>query len=957
MKINFDQINLQNSNMIKTSTSVENVPAKAAPTISRPVDFLSGENTVLRDKKDKKTFEDISAYAKNTDVENLSNYRTLMANTMSEEDYKKGCKEGFDFGSLDQKKSVTILDRIKAEVAKSGKNVPGFTDDLDEEVVAEALGSDTLARSITTAMAGENVPVTKENLSGIKLAISMAESIETLTDPAISSMVSKGEAPTIENIYFAINSTAQKSSSSAPSFVVSGVSGYMTRLDKGGDATLSDDEIASVLKQEGIESTDENMELAGMALKNDIEVTSENLKDIKTFKSISFPVEREDLAKSIAAAIASGKPAVKADLTEKKSIYKKAAELYEYMNSEAVNIADPDPVSKTRILTEIRLKMTAEVNLKLIESGVAIDTKDLEGFLEELKAAEKNVAEEYFGEDPEAVIKYENWTAVDRAVADMRSFPVEIAGVNEGHPEEVSFEDFYDKGAALKADFDRAGRAYEPLMSAPRADLGDRITKAFANVDDILRDLTLEVNDENRKAVRILGYNSMEITDKNINTIKAAVDTVRGVIDRMTPAKTLSMIRDNINPMEKSLSEISDYLDSKEDDPHEKAQSYSRFLYALQRDKEITEDERNGFIGIYRLLNRIERNDSAVIGAVVNMGAELNFENMLKAARSQKVKNMDFTVDASFGEAVQVIKNGDTITDQIYAAFSPVAEKITRAMTEGDSLEEAYEQEYEALRKCTEDFSQEIKTTLEKCEMPVTPENLSAAGAVLDESLSVYEKIRQKEEKLKGKSDIDTSKLKAELLGDKDGFKEAYDEFLGEISENLETLSLEGAEDYIDVRDLMLLHKQISVAAGLAKGDEYTFPMEVKGEIFNVHLSFERGDVPGSIRMAIEQNGETEEAYLEVRNNRIYGYMTGNSDEAINELTSAVDIFNKQIKIDETINLEVETINVIRKSQQDPDYTRPGWNTEVPSDLSNVEKQDNALLYRIAKIMLTSIKK
>ena len=62
----------------------------------------------------------------------------------------------------------------------------------------------------------------------------------------------------------------------------------------------------------------------------------------------------------------------------------------------------------------------------------------------------------------------------------------------------------------------------ESLMTEPRKDLGDKISKAFRNIDDILSDLGLETNEENRRAVRILGYNRMQINNDNINAIKAA---------------------------------------------------------------------------------------------------------------------------------------------------------------------------------------------------------------------------------------------------------------------------------------------------------------------------------------------------------------------------------------------------------------------------------------------------
>ena len=113
----------------------------------------------------------------------------------------------------------------------------------------------------------------------------------------------------------------------------------------------------------------------------------------------------------------------------------------------------------------------------------------------------------------------------------------------------------------------KASAAYETLMTEPRRDLGDRISKAFRNIDDILTDLGLETSESNKRAVRILGYNRMEINEDNINAVKEADSRVTGVISRMTPATTLQMIREQKNPLEMTMEELEAYLDSKDADP------------------------------------------------------------------------------------------------------------------------------------------------------------------------------------------------------------------------------------------------------------------------------------------------------------------------------------------------------------------------------------------------------
>ena len=52
----------------------------------------------------------------------------------------------FDPRELDQDTAVTIVDRIKAELVRSGQNIAGYTDDIDLDTLAAAVGSDTLAQ-------------------------------------------------------------------------------------------------------------------------------------------------------------------------------------------------------------------------------------------------------------------------------------------------------------------------------------------------------------------------------------------------------------------------------------------------------------------------------------------------------------------------------------------------------------------------------------------------------------------------------------------------------------------------------------------------------------------------------------------------------------------------------------------------------------------------------------------
>lgn len=65
------------------------------------------------------------------------------------------------------------------------------------------------------------------------------------------------------------------------------------------------------------------------------------------------------------------------------------------------------------------------------------------------------------------------------------------------------------------------------------------------------------------------------------------------------------MIRDGVNPLQTSMEDLEEYL-SGQDTYAEDSEKYSRFLYRLEQNNEITPEEKESFIGIYRLLRQVE---------------------------------------------------------------------------------------------------------------------------------------------------------------------------------------------------------------------------------------------------------------------------------------------------------------------------------------------------------------
>ncbi len=347
-------------------------------------------------------------------------------------------------------------------------------------------------------------------------------------------------------------------------------------------------------------------------------------------------------------------------------------------------------VQARRQLEEIRLMMTEEANRHLLKAGISIDTTELSKLVDALRAAEERINAVLFQgesaeENAERALLYEETLTRTKELSGM---PAAVIGKILSKFSQSTLLHIHEAGRALQNQLEnqlnqqgnknagqnpeqqqKASAAYETLMTEPRRDLGDRISKAFGNIDDILTDLGLETSESNKRAVRILGYNRMEINEDNINAVKEADSQVTGVISRMTPATTLQMIREQKNPLEMTMEELEAYLDSKDADPARDAEKYAKFLQRLDRTHNISAEEREAYIGIYRMFRQIEKSDGAVIGSLVASGAQMNFKNMLSAVRTAADKNMDVRVDDGFGGLEQLITKGKAIDTQINAGY------------------------------------------------------------------------------------------------------------------------------------------------------------------------------------------------------------------------------------------------------------------------------------------------
>jgi len=907
-------------------------------------------------KEKGKSLIELQQEAGNIDAAVRQDYMTVMSNTMSEEDYAKLQEEGFHFESMDPEVAVNIVDKIKAELARSGKHIAGYTDDLDMDTLAAAVGSEALAAAVAQSFYQADVPLTEENLNDVVQAWNMAAELKPLGDGSVNYLIDNEMETEIWNLYLAQNSGAGAGGSSVPKYYAEDVQGYYTQsADVQGQEELSG-QIDKIIESSGREVNEESRKAANWLLSQGLPLTQENLDRLDKIGELTLPVTEEEFAKAAAEAVAEGRNPIHGDLADSgKNLYEKASEIAEYYFNEEVWAAHAEDITARRQLEEIRLRMTAEVNVKLLKSGFSIDTAPMEELVEALKQAEAQLAREYFPDDAQAVEKYRFLQETNRVVAELPGLPAQVLGSFAEGQATAGLEEFHSQGKALQDTYEKANESYESLMTSPRSDLGDSIKKAFANVDDILRDLGLELTEENRRAARILGYNRMEMTVRNIETVREADRQVQTVVEKMTPGAVMKMIKDGVNPLEKSFEELEAYFDGLPEDYRDSSESYSRFLYGLEKNHAVTEEERAGYIGIYRLLRQIEKTDGAAVGALVNVQAQVQFANLLSAVRSNKVKTLDLKASDAFGAVERLVQKGESISNQIARAFVRDVEEI---LTEVSYSEEAAaEYNRESLEQIRQAAGADAETVamLQRGEMPANADNLMAAQALANGTEDIFAPAGKKREDSQGiqgglteEDDEVVRSLKLwQSLDEKASFRETYAETVQEAVAAVETASFEEADNSVDVRRLQLIHKQLTVVSSLAEQEEYIVPMDIGGILSRVHLTFDRaGEKKGTVKIDVRmEDGEPLRAELSMENNTIHGIFTGKTQDEVMKLQKIADTFKEAASESWT----VDGISIVTAEKTAAEKVK----TDIGKD---ADRADNTELYRMAKVFLHAVK-
>lgn len=922
--------------------------------------------------------QDIMKNAGVMDVTANRNYMTVMSNSMSDEDYEQLIKEGYKPGETSIETTVTVTDEIKAKLAQSGVIVEGYNDDLSDEVLQEITGSESAANAIKKAFREADIPMTAKNVQSAAEALQLAGEIPEITDGMCDYLLRNGIDPTIDHLYRVRFSGAEVSENMG-GYYSDDIGGYMTKQSSEFDWKSMEVRLSQTIERAGLPVNDETLKEAQWLVKSGILFNETNIKFLNDLKGLQMPMAEEDVAKCIANAIADGREAKEAYLNNTSSKLTEAVQAYEDVQSfsfeavkvvveggkslnikelrvamqsiriegtvgkdgvslsveassasveavssmtnlTAANVAEgdenPDLVKAMRILEETRLAMTIENNYRLMKLGYNIETTELSQLVEDLKAVEAQRQNTLFPKDAEAAQKATLWQATNDKLVTLAFMPAATVGKIVQTEGVHTLSSVHDMGEAMRQDYLKAGEQYELLGTEVRADLGDSIKKAFNNVDDILQDLKFDINDTNRRAVRILGYNSMEVTVSNIESVKDADAGLQRIMNKMTPASTLQLIRDGINPLETDLTTLENQLDAYETTIEQTAEKYSKFLFKLEKNHEITPEERESYIGIYRLLHQIEKADGALVGNVLSQGAEMTFKNLLSAMRSGKSTGMDYSIDDSFGNLAKTAGYEFNISDQILKGFES-------AVIGSDEVNaEVLAEDLGELREILTGDNSDAVEELMHYNQEVTPDNIQSmqmllkAPDTLQGAWNIFQNVAEDEyrsgksrkntgEGLKesisqlqgadGKSRIAEGEISAleeavfalqDAFTDQESVTEAYAELLKQTESLMEESMMNDEIGRIDIKSMTSAYKQLSFTGNLMREENYEIPAYINGKLQGIRVKIvHKGENDGNViaTLSTEKYGNIV-AQFRLTEEKVQGYIACDSEEGTEAL-------------------------------------------------------------------------
>lgn len=651
-------------------------------------------------------------------------------------------EEGVDVNDLEVEKIVTVAEQIRIKMAAYGDG-DVYVGDIDKAAVKEVLG-ESMAYMVADKLAQYSYPVTDDNIQEIAEAIAVAKELEPMSADSKLYLMKNGFAPTVENLY-----TAQHAGN------------YGNRTVPISDAQWNSilPQVEGKLADAGIEATDETLADMRNLVNNGVGITQESLalyKDITEAGEIieginsrnagTAAIFTEVVADKMVATMVDREAAREANLSDEPVTWQKAKYAMEVLegltiegllefvgngeysqniegiaqaqanaqSGKPVNmdvlsvLGSSENVARYRQVQEIRLVMTFEAAYVMEKNGIDVNLTELSVMVEELKQLEGGLV----NRNPADAGDVAGFADVMQKVNDLRMAPCDVIGQAVTW-REINIERLSESAIQVKQQYVEAGKAYEAMFTEVRTDLGDSLDKAIAaSTDSILKELEQDITEENRRAVRILSYNSMEMTIENFTKVKEIDTDLNELFYSLLPDIALDMLREGIDILGMDIKELSKEAQERAAKKEAvRAVKFSEYLYALDHKGEISEADREKYMALYTILNKLKKDEGNAAGQLANQGLEANLSNLVTAYMTRNDAGMN-----------SLINEQNAVNEQ----GSKAAHNNAKLNYYKNLLSELGRLPEEAVKLVTEN------------ELPHTVNNLTAAGLLYKDKEYVY---------------------------------------------------------------------------------------------------------------------------------------------------------------------------------------------------------------------------
>lgn len=663
-------------------------------------------------------------------------------------------------------------------------------------------------------------------------------------------------------------------------------------------ATISDEvaekmqpQIDKIIEQAGYEGDERALAGARLLLNNNLPVTTDTITAYMDYQAyadgenniegLAIPDNENDIYDIKADELYNKVNSISADTIYDMSLCGKQltiAAAYKYVNDNSdIERDNLKAVSDMRQMEELRLSMTMDAARRLVNRDINIDTRELSKVVEELKNIEKELVN--------AQLSAEGVEPTDENIAIYNELSEKVAGLGDAPASiiaapllgdaftvnalsdrgELAYNDMPEEVRANNS-FEKVVRQYEAVGTAPRADMGDSISKAFSNVDDILKELDMPVSDENRRAVRILGYNSIEITEDNINQVADYDNQVNELIQNFYPEAVISVIRDGINPLDMDISELNQIVRERNyNNGVTEADNFATYLRDMENRGEISPEERESYIGIYRVMSSLAKSGDREAGYLFANGGNLTVRNLISAMRSRKAAGLDVSIDDDFGMLAEREFSGKRIDEQIDLAY---------------------------IAKASDSITQEVSDFIKENEIKYSLVNAQAVSELLSDG-GLYDLVSEVLSKMKFKDstkddmvDDETENMSKSISGaeipvefEADSILESlrngtdmsltYEDLRDNLTEFMYQAGAVGTISSMDISSVKIVQAGFNILGGMARRDKYQVPVQTEDGVRVVNLTVKHderrsgsielstsGKLMGKVKMTVKIDGD-----------------------------------------------------------------------------------------------------